>query len=313
MPYLESFEGILSFILISNGIISAPFSSLLAFFILIVSKNKNKKTFFVISLSVLVFVSSVSFIFLYKADQSRKKVERNIARQKEFDNSTLDEKLFYYVNLNLLSNRSKQLKFNHLLKQGANINAIVKNDNLLSLALGRQIKKIEFYQYLIDKGFDLSKEKYPVSALYSACRVRDIPLNIIRLFLENGSNVNANIKLNNNYRTPIAGAARNGRSDLCELLFEYGANINTKSKEGATLLHTAVFSDNVDCVKFFISNGIDVNATYKGTAPLHSAIWGGNLPIITLLVKSGAIKEKIGKYSAYDLAKDRPAILKVLQ
>ncbi|MEJ2702298.1 MAG: ankyrin repeat domain-containing protein [Sedimentisphaerales bacterium] len=50
-----------------------------------------------------------------------------------------------------------------------------------------------------------------------------------------------------------------------------------------------MWKDNIDMVKFLLTNGADVNVVgHFGWTPLHDAAWNGRLAIAELLIAKGA-------------------------
>ena len=90
-------------------------------------------------------------------------------------------------------------------------------------------------------------------------------------------------------------------------LINRGADVNTKDKNGKTILHIAIENNYEDIVKFLIQNKADVNIKDNdGNTPLHLAVKNGNDFIVKLLLKAGAkkdIKNNEGK-TPLDLAKE---------
>jgi serine/threonine-protein phosphatase 6 regulatory ankyrin repeat subunit B len=70
--------------------------------------------------------------------------------------------------------------------------------------------------------------------------------------------------------TPFFMAAYSGNYDGFKLLLEKGANLNHKTKDGATALH---FAATPEIAEFLIKNNFDVNVRdNNGLTPLHYAV-----------------------------------------
>lgn len=93
---------------------------------------------------------------------------------------------------------------------------------------------------------------------------------------------------------PIFAAAEGGKMTIINFLINCGVNIFAKCSNGFfetnwTTLHSAVLSGRVECVKFFVENGIDINSISSfGVAPIHIAGQQGDLKIIKYLIEMGA-------------------------
>ena len=92
-------------------------------------------------------------------------------------------------------------------------------------------------------------------------------IEVIKLFIEKGVNINAKTTVTEEEYTPLHLLVMNYRkddlSDLIQLLVQNGAYINGQSFDGSTPLHyhIASYKENnlIDIVQFFIQNGADTN------------------------------------------------------
>ncbi len=127
-------------------------------------------------------------------------------------------------------------------------------------------------------------------------------INKVRELLEQGADVNGD----NCWHTPaLVSAARCQQNlDVIRLLIERGANVNAKDKDGNTALMMAVKNGYLDKIQLLIANGADVNARdNKGssvlmqnaadTAPLGFIERNANF--VQLLIESGADVNAIDK------------------
>ena len=92
--------------------------------------------------------------------------------------------------------------------------------------------------------------------------------------------------------TALHLAAAFGGSQATEFLLNEGADPNARSKNALdnNPLHACVaISHNTHIAKLLIDKGADVNATqHGGFTPLHAAAFAGDLPMVRLLIDSGA-------------------------
>jgi ankyrin repeat protein len=113
---------------------------------------------------------------------------------------------------------------------------------------------------------------------------------IIERYLGSGWDVNAQGEKYG--RTALHLAAMNGHLEIVKLLLEHGADVNAKTKEGYgyTALHSAASNGHLEIVKLLLEHGADVNAKtkYGGYTALHSATMNGHLEIVKLLLEHGA-------------------------
>lgn len=78
-------------------------------------------------------------------------------------------------------------------------------------------------------------------------------------------------------------------TDAARRLIRCGADVNTASSTGTTLLHHAVAFKNADLVQFLSDHGADLDARdHAGRAPLHIAIADKNLDMLDALLDLGA-------------------------
>jgi len=145
---------------------------------------------------------------------------------------------------------------------------------------------LELAIQLIKDGADVNGiDETGQSPLHHACYLGY--LEIIKLLLDNGANVNKTVpKL---ALTPIHGATMNGNRSIVALLVDRGADINARDSEGATPIFAACWIGAIDTVKYLISKGarFDVKTNY-GTTPFHNACQSNNLELVDFLIKNGS-------------------------
>ena len=168
-----------------------------------------------------------------------------------------------------------------LLKSGADVNA--KNDDnatpvdllqvpwemtkLLTRPMG-----IELEQAQVEAGKAKIRELFGVDAklgaktltsfqnsskdLWTAARTGD--LQAIKHYIKTGGDINA---LDKTFQvSAMSWSALHGQTEVVQLLIENGAEVNIRSGDGTTPLHSAAFLGRTDVVKFLLDNGADVKA-----------------------------------------------------
>ena len=92
--------------------------------------------------------------------------------------------------------------------------------------------------------------------LWAAARTGN--LQAIKRYIEEGKDINA---LDNGFRlSAMSWGALHGQTEVVQLLIENGVDVNIKSGDGATSLHSAAFLGRVDVAKLLLENGADVKA-----------------------------------------------------
>mgnify|MGYP003951823261 CR=1 FL=1 len=140
-------------------------------------------------------------------------------------------------------------------------------------------------------------------------------IEVVKEFLAAGADVNS--KNDRGRATPLRIAASRGFKEIVELLIEKGADLNPvtvrttpldmandpeiitilRKHGGKTrgelkapeLIWNAIEVGNIEAVKQYLANGVDVNARDENdSTPLHIAVWEGHKEIVELLISTGA-------------------------
>ncbi|KAJ8729439.1 hypothetical protein PYW08_001020 [Mythimna loreyi] len=88
--------------------------------------------------------------------------------------------------------------------------------------------------------------------------------------------------------TPLHYAARRGHVNICKILLQYGALIDTKTNSGqATPLLKAAAAGKIETIKFLISSGACVDAQdADGQTALHKAVENKHNDLVNYLMKT---------------------------
>lgn len=108
-----------------------------------------------------------------------------------------------------------------------------------------------------------------------------------RILIGNGADVNAT---DEEYgASALHWAILNGYRSIAELLIEKGANVNAKTKNGATPTFAAASLGQRDVLEVLIARGADLNAKdEQGVSPLRVASSKGHKAVVELLKAKGA-------------------------
>lgn len=237
-----------------------------------------------------------------------------------------------YTALHLASFSGCLTSISFLIENGMDVNLCTKcHTSLHFAAFGKQpdaVKmltlngaKIAKSESIDDKPF--SEQSSDVSLLH--CAVRANAMDCLRLFIEEGADVNAvwgngtnaihlasdlgqtvcleillnvpkadpNIKigLQENESTALHLAADEGNADCIRLLLKKGASSTLHNHRGYTPLHLASRTSNYKCVELLLEGGADPNAKdFDQRTPLHAAVGKSEntLDIIETLIYHGA-------------------------
>lgn len=121
--------------------------------------------------------------------------------------------------------------------------------------------------------------------MHEAAKAGDIET--VRKLLQNGADPN---QYNKEGWTPLTVAAyQRGRSEICQLLIDYGAHVDARTSRGQTPLYfaTALTRDD-DCVDVLVSAGADVNGTCGWTTFLGASSYFGRIRAVKLFLRAGA-------------------------
>jgi len=81
-------------------------------------------------------------------------------------------------------------------------------------------------------------------------------------------------------------AACKGHLDICRLLIDKGAQVNTKDEVGSTPLHYAAMHGRIEIVRLLCDHGADIEASDNdGCTPLHFATLNGNISVVKELIE----------------------------
>ena len=99
-------------------------------------------------------------------------------------------------------------------------------------------------------------------------------------------NVEAKQRGEEDGRTCLINAARNGHLDICRLLIDKGAQVNAIDSGGCTPLHLAAWKGHIEILRPLCDRGADIEARNQdGSRPLHYAVKYGHFPIMKELIE----------------------------
>ncbi|WP_375316208.1 ankyrin repeat domain-containing protein [Wolbachia endosymbiont (group A) of Colletes cunicularius] len=205
----------------------------------------------------------------------------------------------------------------------------ITNNGWTPLHLAIQGNKLNTVELLLDRGADIEvRDIYNQTSLDLATRkgyldiagiLKQVQLdrklltivesggfNEAKGLIAQGANVDTKDKDGN---TLLYSAAEIGDLNPVKLLLDNGANIEAKNGEyQATPLHGAVENYRIDVVKLLLNRGANVNAEDKDNwTPLHYAADTNSLDIVKVLVDAHASLDARGDYgkTPLDVARDK--------
>lgn len=116
-------------------------------------------------------------------------------------------------------------------------------------------------------------------------------------------------------RTLLHNAAAHGREKVLRYLLKQGADISAKDDADFTALHAAVIANDIGCVKCLLEVGCDVNAkNMYGNNPIMMGDYATDLEIYRILMEYGANPEQKNNYgvSAKEVYVCSEPIMKIL-
>uniref|UniRef100_A0A8D2JI66 [histone H3]-lysine(9) N-methyltransferase n=1 Tax=Varanus komodoensis TaxID=61221 RepID=A0A8D2JI66_VARKO len=90
-------------------------------------------------------------------------------------------------------------------------------------------------------------------------------------------------------RFPLHAAAQKGFLEICHVLLQAGANINTVDKLRRTPLMEAVANNHVELARYLVKRGGCVYTKDDGSTCLHHAAKNGNVEMVSLLLSTGQV------------------------
>lgn len=143
--------------------------------------------------------------------------------------------------------------------------------------------------------------EYGETALYKACDSGNAQVS--RLLIE-ADKAGKTIKMSTKkMHSPLHAAASSGLVDICKLLLQRGAEIESKDEgitaSGATPLAYAASGGHTKVVSCLLEHGANINAQDSfDSTPLHRAAYKGHSEAAQVLIEKGAdktIKDKYGR------------------
>jgi len=186
----------------------------------------------------------------------------------------------------------------YLIDHGANVNVDIIPGWGFLQEIVKFSNSIEMAKLLIARGADINSEIYPV--LHNS--IRHKRRDLIELLFQCGADVNSKDRMG---LTPLCYAVRfHDDTKFMNILIANGAEVNIKHSGGETLLQYAVIRGKTEAVKLLLEAGAEVDEKddESGFTALHHAARFGNKDAAELLIAKGAdinAKDKQGHTPLY--------------
>jgi ankyrin repeat protein len=166
----------------------------------------------------------------------------------------LEKQLFDIIKNKELSEEIKLAKLDMLIKLGANVNVVNKNNTPLMMACVFGHEKIA--RWLIDNGANIhQKDDVGRDALIIASWIGHNE-KILELLIDNGADVN---QKDNEGETALIRASSSGNIEHVKVLLNKGADINVVNDKKVGALYYAFLGKNKDIFNYLIEKGIDTS------------------------------------------------------
>jgi len=121
--------------------------------------------------------------------------------------------------------------------------------------------------------------------LYYFCE-NGMTSSVVRMLKMKSIDVEGRFRGREDGKTCLMTAASNGRLDICRLLIDKGAQLESNDWIGLTPLHFAADQGHVEIVRLLCDRGADVEARdVFGSWPLHYAAWNGHIFVMKELIE----------------------------
>ncbi|XP_045204425.1 integrin-linked protein kinase-like isoform X2 [Mercenaria mercenaria] len=134
----------------------------------------------------------------------------------------------------------------------------------------------------------------------------------VRVWLDNTEN---DLNQGDDHRFSLLHwAAKEGYTNICDMLIQRGARVNATNMGDDTALHLACSHGQRDIALMLFHNKANINAINEhGNTPLHYACFWGHDQIAEDLVNNGAMVSMANKFDETPLEKAKPYLAKMLK
>ena len=225
--------------------------------------NVIKKLKLTIWFLVFIGFSTPANLFAQGPDMLFSKVTRNdISAVKELIASGADinhqQERYGHTPLIIACNYNYKELAKFLISKGADINIRGKDGSSALIAAGSNSQ--ELVELLLSKGADVNAKMLDGTGVFTQCIIgilgKRVSIELAEILLSKGANIDeAPTSGDAEGYTNLIMAARNNNEKLVRFLIKNGANVNAKTKNGATALSLAVKERHQNIINILKSNG----------------------------------------------------------
>lgn len=210
----------------------------------------------------------------------------NLTVQTELDPTLVNGKdCFGFTPLHWAARRTNLSAILQLLDAGADANAKCKKGSsvLIHAAAGSMTVAELCCRALLDAGADARVvNKHGETALFTTMRTNPVNKNVLTLLLNNG--IDVNFQNFEDGKSCLMLAAKYSTADVCELLLDYGADLELMDSENDTAIFHAICFNNPLVVKLFCQRGALLHRSNKYRWDIvHYAALYGDINIMRVL------------------------------
>ncbi|KAG4083802.1 ankyrin [Neocallimastix lanati (nom. inval.)] len=155
----------------------------------------------------------------------------------------------------------------YLINNGADIGSI--NDEIIKSII--QQDQLEILKFLVENHLDINDTK-KFTELPLKHAIKEEKIDIIVYLINHNANLQFLYNDSNVINKLFDLSSKYNRLDIFEGLVVNDYNINSKNKEGCTLLIYAIQNQSIDLIKYLIHNGAEIQAVHEKMNIIHTLI-----------------------------------------
>ncbi len=162
------------------------------------------------------------------------------------------------------------------------------NDGDTPLHIAVDCGWLDVVKRLISLGANINYEnkKFKTPVILATELISPYDMDMFRLLIKEGANVDSHTK---NGNSVLLSASKFGNIDLIQTLINLNANLNLKFHDGATALMRASYYNYINIARMLLQHGALINETNnRNETAVYIASFRGNYEIVRILVESGA-------------------------